>query len=27
VKGKLKLNMDDLDHVTFILTDAVLVSK
>jgi hypothetical protein len=27
VKGKLKLNMDDLDHVTFILTDAVLISK
>jgi hypothetical protein len=27
VKGKLKLNADDLDHVNFILTDAVLVSK
>jgi hypothetical protein len=27
VKGKLKLNTDDLDHVNFILTDAVLVKK
>src|SRR5687768_16095833 len=27
VKGKLKLNADDLDHVNFILTEAVLVSK
>jgi hypothetical protein len=27
VKGKLKLNVEDLDHVNFILTDAVLVSK
>lgn len=27
VKGKLKLNSDDLDHVNFILTDAVIVSK
>jgi hypothetical protein len=27
VKGKLKLNADNLDHVNFILTDAVLVSK
>ena len=26
VKGKLKLNADDLDHINFILTDAVLVS-
>ena len=26
VKGKLKLNSDDLDHINFILTDAVLVS-
>lgn len=26
VKGKLKLNVDDLDHVNFILTDAVLVT-
>lgn len=26
VKGKLKLNTDDMDHVNFILTDAVLVS-
>ncbi len=25
VKGKLKLNTDDMDHVNFILTDAVLV--
>lgn len=25
VKGKLKLNSDDLDHINFILTDAVLV--
>ena len=27
VKGKLKLNTDDVDHVNFILTDAVLVTK
>jgi hypothetical protein len=27
VKGKLKLNTDDMDHVNFILTEAVLVSK
>lgn len=27
VKGKLKLNADDLDHVNFILKDAVLVKK
>jgi hypothetical protein len=27
VKGKLKLNADDLDHVNFILTEAILVSK
>lgn len=27
VKGKLKLNAEDLDHVNFILTNAVLVSK
>jgi hypothetical protein len=27
VKGKLKLNADDLDHVNFILTQAVLISK
>jgi hypothetical protein len=27
VKGKLKLNTDDVDHVNFILTDAVLVNK
>ena len=26
VRGKLKLNSDDLDHINFILTDAVLVS-
>lgn len=26
VKGKLKLNSDDLDHINFILTDAVLLS-
>lgn len=26
VKGKLKLNSDDLDHINFILVDAVLVS-
>lgn len=25
VRGKLKLNVDDLDHINFILTDAVLV--
>jgi hypothetical protein len=25
VRGKLKLNADDLDHINFILTDAVLV--
>jgi hypothetical protein len=27
VKGKLKLNTDDMDHVNFILVDAVLVKK
>jgi len=27
VKGKLKLNTDDMDHVNFILTDAVLIKK
>ncbi|MEL6253791.1 MAG: hypothetical protein AAFR87_17415 [Bacteroidota bacterium] len=27
VKGRLKLNERDLDHLTFILTDAVLISK
>ena len=27
VKGKLKLNTDDMDHVNFIILDAVLVSK
>ncbi|HMG89777.1 MAG TPA: hypothetical protein VK589_06950 [Chryseolinea sp.] len=27
VKGKLKLNTDDMDHVNFILIDAVLLSK
>jgi len=27
VKGKLKLNTDDMDHVNFILTDAVVISK
>jgi hypothetical protein len=27
VKGKLKLNSDDLDHLNFILTDAVIVSE
>jgi len=27
VRGKLKLNADDLEHINFILTDAVLVSK
>jgi len=27
VRGKLKLNTDDFDHVNFILTDAVLESK
>lgn len=26
VRGKLKLNSEDLDHINFILTDAVLVS-
>ncbi|HEU5147034.1 MAG TPA: hypothetical protein VFT90_09975 [Chryseosolibacter sp.] len=26
VKGKLKLNADDLDHINFILVDAVLVN-
>ena len=26
VRGKLKLNADDLDHINFILTDAVLIS-
>jgi hypothetical protein len=27
VRGKLKLNADDMDHVNFILTDAVIISK
>jgi hypothetical protein len=27
VKGKLKLNTDDIDHVNFIITDAILVDK
>ena len=27
VKGKLKLNTDDAEHVNFIITDAVLVKK
>jgi hypothetical protein len=27
VKGKLKLNTDDMDHVNFILLDAVLIKK
>jgi uncharacterized membrane protein YcgQ (UPF0703/DUF1980 family) len=27
VRGKLKLNTNDLDHVNFILTDAVLVKR
>ncbi len=27
VKGKLKLNADNMDHVNFILVDAVVVSK
>ncbi|MCK6618784.1 MAG: hypothetical protein L6Q51_14190 [Cyclobacteriaceae bacterium] len=27
VRGKLKLNSDDIDHVNFILTEAVLVKK
>ena len=27
VKGKLKLNADNVDHVNFILTDVVLVNK
>lgn len=27
VKGKLKLNTDDMDHVNFILTEAILVKK
>ncbi len=27
VKGKLKLNTDDMDHVNFILVDAVLIKK
>jgi hypothetical protein len=27
VKGKLKLNINDVDHVNFILLDAVLVKK
>lgn len=26
VRGKLKLNANDLDHINFILTDAVLIS-
>jgi hypothetical protein len=27
VKGKLKLNADDLDHLNFILTDAIVINK
>jgi len=27
VRGKLKLNKDDPDHINFILTDAILVNK
>lgn len=27
VKGKLKLNADNMDHVNFILTDAVVINK
>ena len=27
VRGKLKLNTDDVNHVNFILTDAILVTK
>lgn len=27
VKGKLKLNTDDIDHMNFIITDAVIVKK
>lgn len=27
VKGKLKLNADDIDHMNFILTEAVIVKK
>lgn len=27
IKGKLKLNADDMDHVNFIITDAVLMKK
>jgi hypothetical protein len=27
VKGKLQLNVDDMEHVNFILTDAVVISK
>lgn len=27
VKGKLKLNTDDVDHMNFIITDAVIVKK
>lgn len=27
IKGKLKLNTDDVEHVNFIITDAVLVKK
>lgn len=27
VKGKLKLNADNMDHINFILTDAVLVKR
>jgi hypothetical protein len=27
VRGKLKLNADDIDHVNFILTEAVLIKK
>ena len=27
IKGKLKLNTDDVDHMNFIITDAVIVKK
>ncbi len=27
VKGKLKLNTDDMDHVNFILVDAIVINK
>lgn len=27
VKGKLKLNSDDIDHMNFIMTDAVIIKK